>query len=111
MNEHGGWICPDCGEMNNLPTGHRCDCEQDEEEIEYMPIWATIAGPLERLHDEWTLEGDPEQIARRQEIFKNLDESRTGWGKLMNDMTIDALADEWADEHERDDSEGWDDES
>lgn len=72
----GAWVCPvdrtmvplgeNCSECGCHPSTCECpDCEQDEEELEYMPLWATI----------------------------------------------DALSDEWADEHERDDSEGWDDES
>lgn len=72
----GMWICPECGEWCDVEREARCACgypfdddDTDEEELEYAPLWATIAGPMERLNDEW------------------------------------------ADEHERDDSEGWDDES
>lgn len=98
--------CSNCGQQ--APWG--CDCGL-RDDIEYMPLWATIAGPLERLHDEWNLESDPEQAARRQALIDGLHDNVTDWGKAIHRLMIDTLNDEWTDKHERDDSEGWDDET
>lgn len=105
--ELSAWLCPSCGVYTEgechcsncggqAPWG--CDCglrddielrDEDEQELEYMPIEMTL-GRYEWLAP-WEDVYEPEHI-------------RPGG------VTRDESNDEWTDEHERDDSEGWDEE-